>query len=105
MMNPRFGDIPIITDEGLSNDRVLVIDTRGYTHIRALRNMHILSDDERTAHDIANRLLNRSGALTLGMLQQAIDSVSTQPQTLVMSRAVQREYFQLLEADRRVFPA
>lgn len=61
--------------------------------------------DEITAHEVANRLLNRGGpALTLDMMQRALDSASgwSAPITrITMPPAVYREYVKLVSEDSR----
>ncbi len=105
-MDVSFGGLPIITDKTLPNDRVVFVDDmhRQWTVWLQKENE---TEDEKTAREIADRLLGRTfGALTMEILQRAVDNLAKDIdkrvfEHVVASPEIRREYMKLLDADQR----
>jgi len=102
MSDILFNSIPVLTDSALLSNEIVFLNTA--QHIKQwVSLLDTLTDDERIAQAVADRLLGGSG-LTLDRLQHAFDTVfgkGPEPTHLIMSPATRREYIRLLEADHR----
>jgi hypothetical protein len=102
----HFKDIPIYTHNDMPNDRIVVMDKKSGDQRIAWLQREYETPEEKTAREVADRLLgHRGGALTFELLQNAVDALAGDinkrvfDRVILMSPEIRREYMKLIDAD------